>query len=246
MSINKLISIKSPIVDALDMVGGDRSVDMPVFMTWAYQAEKEIGSPLPLKRKRAVLDIVGCKAALPCCVETLEGAIMGDHGCDCADLFNNCFLGNVFINTQSPPSFLIVDYNPNATDYYGGIVDYQIQDNHIVFKNNLDGKKVTIQYKGYDEDKEGFLMISENHARAITEYILWKYGVRSEYTQKPLAPALTNQHKLEWFRLCRHSRAMDNLLTPSDRIELTGLVNDPYKGIGLWVGMHPTGFNDWY
>ena len=44
MSINKLISIRNPIVDALDMVGADRSVDMPVFTTWAIQAEKEIFS----------------------------------------------------------------------------------------------------------------------------------------------------------------------------------------------------------
>lgn len=243
MSLNKLISIRNPIIDALDMVGADRSVDMPIFTTWAIQAEKEIASHPPLKRQRKVLTIEGCRAELPCCIMKLEGAIMGDHGCDCSDLFNRCFMGDVFINGSSPTGFMIVDYNPSATNYFGGYIYNEIQDNHIVFRNDLDGQKITIQYKGYEEDEHGFIMISENHVRAITEYILWKYGVRSEYTQKMLPPALTLEHKMEWFRLCKHSRAMDSELSPAEREELNQLVNDPYKGIGLWVGMYPTGFN---
>lgn len=246
MSINKLISIRNPIVDALDLVGADRSVDMPVFTTWAIQAEKEIYSTPPLKRNRAVLDIVGCRAAIPCCVLKLEGAIMGDHGCDCGNLFDNCFLGgNIFINGETPAGMLIVDYDPSASGSATGFVAYQIQDNHIVFNNNYDGQKVTIQYKGYEEDEHGFIMISENHVRAITEYILWKYGVRSEYTQKQLSLQSTMTHRQEWFRLCKHSRAMDNMLNDSERAEINNLVNDPYKGRGFWVGMEPTGLGYW-
>ena len=241
MSINRLISIKNPIIDALDMVGADRSVDMPIFTTWAIQAEKEIFSTPPLKRTRAVLDIVGCRAEIPCCVSVLEGAIMGDHGCDCGDLFNRYCLGNIFIADGTPSGMLIVDYDSSVEGGFTGYLAYQIQDNHIVFRNNMDGKKVTIQYKGYQEDEDGFIMISENHVRAITEYILWKYGVRSEYTQKQLSMQSTMLHKQEWFRLCKHSRALDNMLNDSERAEINDLVNDPYKGRGFWVGMQPTG-----
>lgn len=246
MSINKLISIKNPIIDALDMVGADRSVDMPIFMNWAMQAEKEIFSTPPAKRQRKVLDIVGCRAEIPCCAMVLEGAIMGDHGCDCGDLFDRCFLGNIFVNAGTPAGFLIVDYSTPDNVTETGFKAYEIQDNHIVFKQNLDGHKVTIQFKGYEEDDQGFIMISENHVRAITEYILWKYGVRSEYTQKQLSLQSTDLHRREWNRLCRHARAMDNMLNESERAEMALLVNDPYKGYGYSVGMFPTGLGYYF
>jgi len=86
-------------------------------------------------------------------------------------------------------------------------------------------------------------MISENHVRAITEYILWQYGRRSEYTQKPLNPNLTKEHQREWNRLCRNARAQDNILTDADRELMSQHFNDPYAGRGLWVGMYPTGYN---
>jgi len=136
MSINRLISIKNPIIDALDMVGGDRSVDMPIFTNWAVQAEKEIASRFAMVVKKKVLTIKGCSAELPCCVVILQRAIMGDHGCDCESLFNTCFQnsGNYFINNtnQYSSGFLIVDYDPNSINYFSGFVDYQVQNNHII------------------------------------------------------------------------------------------------------------------
>jgi hypothetical protein len=247
MSINRLISIRNPIIDAMDMVGADRSVDMPVFTNWAVQAEKEIASRFAMVVSKKVLTIHGCAAELPCCAVILQRAIMGDHGCDCDSLFSTCFqgAGNYFINNtnQYSSGFLIVDYDPNSVNYFNGFIDYQVQNNQLIFRRNLDGKKVTIEYVGYQEDENGFIMISENHTRAITEFILWKYGVRSEYSARPLSPAMTIEHKREWFRLCKHSRAQDNILTESDREEIAQVINNPYKGRGLWVGMYPTGYS---
>lgn len=248
MSINKLISIRNPIIDALDMVGGDRSVDMPIFTTWAIQAEKEIMSKGSMVRQKAVLTITGCMAQLPCGVVILQRAIMGDHGCDCESLFGRCFGAgsSFFANTGSGAAsgFLIVDvFSGNDTIDPIGFVDYQIQNNSIVFNRDMDGQKITIQYIGYEEDENGFVMISENHSRAITEYILWKYGVRSEYAQKQLSPVSTREHQREWNRLCRHARAQDSILTEVDREQIACVLNDPYAGRGLWVNMYPTGYN---
>lgn len=248
MSINRLISIKNPIIDALDMVGADRSTNMPTFTSWAVDAEREIMSRGSMVRKKAVLDICGCKAQLPCGAVILQCAIMGDHGIDCDSLFNRCFgggQGSYFANTGEGFSsgFLIVDiYSPNISDGYGQVA-YQIQNNALVFNNDRDGQKITVQYIGYQEDEHGFITISENHKRAITEYILWKYGIRSQYSQKPLAPSLIQYHKTEWNRLCRHARAQDNMLTESEREEIAQALNDPYAGRGLWVNMFPTGYN---
>lgn len=248
MSVNKLISIRNPIIDALDMVGGDRSVDMPIFTTWAIQAEKEIMSKGSMIRQKVVLTVSGCKADLPCGAVIIQRAIMGDHGCDCESLFNQCFGSgsSFFANTDNGAAsgFLIVDvFSGNNTINPVGYIDYEIQNNAIVFNNDRDGQKITVQYIGYKEDENGFVMISENHSRAITEYILWKYGVRSEYTQKQLSPQMTMAHQREWNRLCRHSRAMDSIMNESERENCAQMLNDPYSGRGLWVGMYPTAYN---
>lgn len=245
MSINKLISIYNPIVDALDYVGADRSVDLPIFTTWATAAEKEIGSVYSFVRKRKVIDICGCTAEIPCDAFKIDAAIFGDHGCDCGDLFNGCFFpgGNWFANTSAQTgTFLIVDLDSSLSGS-PGIINFQIQNNKIVLPSDMDGQKITIQYIGYQEDDKGFIMISENHTRAITEYILWKYGIRSAYSQKPINPSLIAEHKREWFRLCRHARADDAILTPGERELIAQAFNDPYKGRGFWVGMKSQWFD---
>ena len=90
MSINKLISIKSAVYEALDDMGQDITRDIPTFMRWATQAEKEIGSPYSWRRKRVVLNVKGCRAKLPMGAMTVKRVVIGDHGCDCEELLNQC------------------------------------------------------------------------------------------------------------------------------------------------------------
>lgn len=243
MSINKAISIQNPVIDAITLLGLDHDKDKPVFTRWAELAEKEIGTQAALERKRVVLTIEGCAACLPNDAEILEGAILGDHGCGCGDLFDSTFCGQggVFsVNNSSGDmgSFLIVDVVKTGEQPYG-FVNYTIQDNKLVFSADYDGKKVTVQYQGLKTDCDGFIEISQNHVEAITEFIMWKHYVRkkrkssAEFQQMML-------HQKEWFRLCSHARADDNQLTPPERERIAQMISDPYAGRGLAIGMRTT------
>lgn len=164
MSINKMISIKNPIVDAMEMCGADHDKYIPVFTRWASLAEKAIGSYYQFKRKIAVLDITGCIACLPNDAAYLQRAVLGDYGCDCSDLFQRwcaTYKGNTTTMASAVDSntFLIVDMGL-ATTYGYNIIDHVVQDNKIVFAHNYDGQKVTIQYLAYDMDCDGLFLLA--------------------------------------------------------------------------------------
>lgn len=234
----------NPIINAIDMMGLDHDKDKPVLMTWALEAEKQIGSRFQYERKRAVLTISGCAACLPDDAACLERALMGDHGCDCESLFNSCFgSGNVFVNQANGDlsGFLIVDISAGTEGEQVpyGLVAYEIQDNKILFNSNYDGQSVTIQYLGVKSDCDGFPMISENHVRAITLYLQYKQSCRKK--RKTGAEFNEMQFYLnEWQRAAANAVADDNILTESDRIIISNVINDPYAGKGLWRGMRTT------
>lgn len=245
MSINKFISIKNPIVSAIDMMGLDHDKDMPILMTWAYEAEKQIGSRFQYEKKICVLKINGCAACLPQDAAYVQRAIMGDQGCECTDLFNRCFdTGSVWMDQSNADlsGFLIVDIAAGQTDNPtpAGLVSYEIQDNKILFNVDYDGQYVTVQYLGVKTDCEGFIEISENHVMAIQLYIQYKQASR----KKNKSGADFNEMQFffkEWIRMRGQAIADDNILTETDRMLIVGSLNDPYGGgPGLWKGMRTT------
>jgi hypothetical protein len=249
MSIKKMISIKVPVLDAMELCGADHDKDRPVFTRWATLAEKDISSYYQYVKKIAVLDITNCVACLPSDAAYLQTAILGDFGCDCADLFTRVcsqYIGNTTTLATSAglPSFLIVDMGVGVTSTILP-VDHQVQDNKIIFAQNLDGQKVTIQYLGYDLDCDGFLNISENHVQAITYNICWKYFLRKKKKSNDDFNSVNVYERL-WHRECANARARDGVLTESERLKIVARHHDPYVGIGLGVGMHTTLGNEWW
>ena len=244
MSINKLVSIRNAIIGANALLGLDHDKDTPVFTLWGIEAEEEIGSKGAMERKRVVLTIEGCAVCLPDDAMILEGAILGDHGCDCADLFNQTFCGTggtVFVNNANINNygFLIVDIAGVSGDVPVGMVDYTIQNNKIVFAANYDGQSVTVQYQGAVLDCDGFMQIGKNHVRAITAYIIWKdYERRKKKTGADMAQM--QYWERQWNTLCSHARADDAILTPPERETIALMNSDPYAGRGLAVGMKTT------
>lgn len=245
MSINKLISIRNPIINALSTVGDDRAKDMPIYVNWAMEAEKEIGGIGGFVKKKKILDIIGCKAEIPCDAVFMQMAIMGAQDCNCDDLSIIVGTGNFIVNNATtklvPPltldqsGFAIFDFNSNAGMW--NIVDFEIQNNQMVFATNQDKGKVTIQYLGIEVDCDGFPMISENHVRAIEHYILYRYALRSRFSQKSMPLNEVDYYKTEWFRLCKHARADDAELTPTDRLDIVSAINNPHAGHSLSEGM---------
>lgn len=236
MSVNKLISIKEPILEAMKDMGIDITRDRATFAMWAVRAEKDIGSYYSYKRKRAVLDIVGCCAELPCDAAFMKVAVLGDHGCECGELMSSLCSWASTISVASTETFLIID-KPDTDGYCLGGIMWSIQDNSILFNKNLDGQKVTVEYLGLEEDCDGFVMINENHKEAIIEYIMWKFATRSRFSNLKMDHTDIRTHKMEYFRLASDARATDAMLTESERREIVGLLHDPLSGFGLDVGI---------
>jgi len=251
MSINKLVSIKNAIINALDYVGVDRTQDMPVLMNWALEAEREIGhTSHDLTRQKVVLDVHCCTAELPCNAEILEFALFGSHDCSCNDLrdwylsFEKSFdSSGGATGGFDGGNFFVIDMSGDYCGWGNGLL-YEIQNNKIVFHQSLKHSHITIQYLGLELDDEGFAKVSENHLRAIRQYILWQYGERSKYSANPMGIQNIELAKQEWFRLCKHARADDKKLSPSEQSLLGNILNNnPYNGHGLSIGMRTFG---WY
>ena len=238
MSINKLISIKNPIINAMDLAALDHDKHLPLFMTWAYQAEEEIGSYYQYTRQWKVLDVCGCTAALPDNCVKVEGAILGSHDVNCGSIFAKTFSNPIIQMAQSTTNtFLIVDSASSESTVGNGIVPYQYQDNKLIFDVTLKTNLVTIQYLGYQVDCDGFMQISQNHVEAITHHILYKWNVRKRKKSSADMQEM-NWHFKEWDRLCAHARALDSQLTETDKEEIARLYHDPYSGRSLFVGMN--------
>jgi len=242
MSINKLISIKNPIVDALDDLGLDHDKYIPVFTRWAELAEKDIGSWAQYEIKRDVIPVTNCTACLPADAVFVQIALLGDHGTDCENLMNRwCNTMNSSTNYGTiNNTFFVVDVG--SQDENGrtwGTLPYAIQNNKLVFDRNLDGQSITIQYLRFKKDCDGFMEVGENHINAIKWFIIFKYYFRDrkknslEYGQMKMA-------KDEWERECAHSRALDAELSLHDKAALTASWNNPFSGVGLFTGMNTT------
>lgn len=247
MSQNKLISIKNPIVDAMEMLAVDHDRHIEMFTNWATRAENDIGSYFQYVKKRAVIDIVNCTACLPADCKFLQRALLGDYGCDCTDLFNNVCTNLTRISASNQANldtsgFLILDVTSGGVTAWRSI-PHVVQNNKVILDSNYNGQKLTIQYLGLELDCDGFVMISENHKSAIMWFIIWMYY----YRQKNLNSfdyGKMNKAEQEWNRECSHARAVDGELTDSEREKIVTILHDPYIGIGLGVDMYPTASNN--
>jgi len=235
MAINKLISVKQPILEAQEDMGFDITRDKPTFAMWAVRAEKDIGSYYSYKRMRVVLTITGCTAHLPASAAYVKTAVLGDHGCDCGELMHGLYNWALSLSVASNEVFLLID-RPNADQFCLGNITWAVQDNCLLFNKNLDGQKITVEYLGLEEDCDGFVLVNENHIPAIIEYIMWKFCVRSRFSNIKMDLADVKMHQAEYFRLASDARALDAELTDAERAEIVAILHDPWSGWGLPVG----------
>lgn len=243
MSINKLVTTRNVVINLLDSLALDHTKYTPMFTNWILWGEKQIGSPYSYVKKHKVLTISNCHAELPTDAVILQMAILGDLGDCCADLFDTTCLGisnSAVSNLDAAGGFLIVDVgNAGTQDNFNyGFVQYLIQDNKIVFNNNYNGQKVTIQYLGVQTDCDGFPLIGENHLEALEEYCMYKF--RRRRIKSGIDLGLARDHKQEWHRLAASCKADDLMLNESEHKMISEMTNNPFAGKGLWLGQYPT------
>lgn len=246
MSINKLISIKNPILDAQNILGIDHDKDVPLFTRLATLAEKEIGSYFQYERKQKVIEICGCSANLPNDSVLVEVAAMGDLGENCGDLLRRvCGITGTTTNLSDNVNFLVVDIGGSVGEEINiGTVNYSIQNNKIIFDSDRDGQFITVQYLRYKTDCDGFMEIGENHVNAIRWYIIWHHYLGKK-NKNYIDRDSMREAKAEWERECRHARAEDGRMTQSQREEAARLYSNPMTGRGLTLGMTPTNYRIW-
>lgn len=230
--INKLVSINNVLLNLMDDLGLDHGKYRPTFTNWALMAERNIGGVAGYKRKWAVLKIDKCSAEIPCDAKVLEMALMGNHGCDCQDLFKNYYCNIPTTNAVWDNGFLIIDKPTN--DNYAGYVNYVVQNNYLVFDKNYDGQDITIQYLGVEVDENGIPLVGINHLEAIAEYCKYKYWERNIRNSNDLGRK--RDHKYEWERLCARARGEDAEPTEAERRFIVDKINDPLAGRGLVLG----------
>lgn len=242
MSQNKLISIRNPIVDAMEFLHIDHDKLIPLFTRYATIAEKQIGSAAQYELKRKVIDINQCTACLPNDCVIVEIALMGDHGENCDNLLRQICMGATMPSVYGTinNTFLVVDVGDNGQGLNMGTVPFTIQNNKLIFEtSNYSGKKITVQYLAYKTDCDGFMEIGENHVDAIRWYIVWMY-LYGKQGLNSLDYGKMNTAREEWNRECSHARAMDSMPSPSDRKKIVAMMHDPYAGISLSQGMFTT------
>lgn len=244
--INKLVSTKNVVLNILDGLALDHDKYRPMFTNWILWGERQIGSPYSYVKKHKVLTIKDCYAELPNDAMFLQVAIMGDLGDCCQDIFDNTCYGLTQANLTnqtylSTGGFLVVDLgSANTTDnsLAYGFVQYLIQNNKIVFMNNYDGQKVTIQYLGLETDCDGFPLINENHIEALEEYCMFKFKRRK--VRSGIDVGVYRDHEQRWKQLAASAGADDRMGNDSENKMISEMVNNPWAGKGLWLGQYPT------
>lgn len=242
MSINKLISIKAPILEAFGDMGIDHTKNYPDFVRWAVRAEREIGSYFSLKKLVKPLKVNRFRAELPCEAMYAQRVLLGDYS-KFPDLFNMECLGvpkpNIIIDPMIS-TFLVIDnpLMPGGRELTPYELKWQVQDNHIVLNQDYHDKIITVQYLGLELDVDGLPRVDENHMEAIIAHIKWKYAGRSRFSPVKMELGDVAMLRGEWATLCAEARAMDDIVSESDHDDCVRLLHDAFSGFGFEVGMH--------
>ncbi len=238
MSINKLVSIKVPILEAFGDIGLDHTKNYPDFVRWAVRAEKEIGSAQSLQRLIRVLTVDKYRAELPCEAMYVQKVLLGDFGKDAIDLFDYYCNPNYNAVFTASDTFLVVD-NPGASkEVIVGRLKWEVQDNHIILSGNYDKQKITVQILGIDKDEDGLPKVCENHVEAIVAHIQYRYALRSRFTPNKMDMGDVQTLLRNWGSLAAEARAMDDQPSESDHKEMVRLLHNSFSGYGFEVNMH--------
>ena len=237
MSIKKKVSIKLAVHNLLEDVAMEDTRKLPVIKRWAVEADRDIGSYYSYKKKICVLDVCDCRAELPCDAVAVLALVIGDRGCECGSLFqglHSYFTSQAISNFQMG-TFYVVD---GVSQGFGCLpFGWEIQNNNIVFNQNMNEKKVTIQYLGMEEDEEGFPLVNENHLTAISAYIEWRLAKQTRWKAahggNVVSELAIKELQRQWAQRCRQARADDGELSETDRRDIVRMVNNAMSGIGI-------------
>jgi hypothetical protein len=237
MAVNKLISIKVPVLEALQDMGIDHAKYIPDFIRWAARAENIIGSYYSYRRKIKRIKVDKYRAELPCDAKFVQRIVLGDHECKTYDLYNTICGMTQQLNFQedSNTGFVVVDKPDGQIDLQFGHFKWEVQDNHIILSADYDKQYITVQYLGLQEDSEGLPMVMENHIEAIVDFIMLRVAKRSRFSPQKMDLGDVQMLERSFRDNASAARSDDAEISEADRDEIVAMITDPLSGYGMQV-----------
>lgn len=238
MAINKKVSIKNAVFDAMQILGvEDRISLIPMFKSWATKAEKDIIGPglmVHAEKKQIVKQIQNCCVDLCCEALSIVLVRKGDWGCECNEQTDRA----IFWYYQYYAAMPVEDPRNYVVDSSGTRVisnlTYAVQNNKMVFTGGsfTDGDDVTITMLTLPVDAEGYPLVMEGHDIAIMFFLQWMWSLRSSHKGfgKNYSMSEIRYFQQEWLRYNKAAYADDARLEPHEAAELAWHVNNAYSG----------------
>jgi hypothetical protein len=179
----KRISIRQPIINAIDETDPSLSRFQNQMMKWAKHIEKEIGSKLGYKYKALKYTVTGSTIELPDDCYRVVMLLLGDYEDQC----NSRYLSIDWAALNTDIREETDEYNSSWYWYpSNAVVVEPLLWEEIADELNLiyeyTGTDITLIYQVIETDEHGFWLINESHSDAITKFI--KYKVSSKYNWK--------------------------------------------------------------
>lgn len=217
----KRISIRQPIIDAIDETDSSLSRFQNQMLKWAKYLEKEIGSKHGYKIRAQTITVDGATITLPDDCYRVLMLIPGDH----EDEANIQYINMTWPNVRSDEEDHEDDdyswlWRPAETMYVQPYLWEEIADELNLLYEYTD-TEMTIVYQQIETDRYGFWIINESHSDAIKKYI--KFMVAGKYNWKLFKSdkmlrqghiTFVEQLRHDYNVAVRHARAEDGRETP--------------------------------
>ena len=215
----------------------------PTLIRWGKRADINIGSYYEYVRTIKTLDVVDCKAELPLDAVHVNVIFLGEYDCDdCTNLIlraEQMYINETTLSLSNSESLTFYWANGNLSVIP---INWEIQGDYIVFDNNYNNQKITIQYLAYETDDNGLPLVNNTHLPAIVEFMKLKVAERDMFKSFKSAKmtrrgdmAYIEGIKKEYHRLVRKARGEDNEWTASQKEVVAAILNDPLTGHGSYL-----------
>jgi hypothetical protein len=222
--MNKLVSSSQIIADIKDELGPMFIDSVPMINRFIAREIKKVVGKAYLTACISVETVDGCNLVLPDCAVLFEGAIWGDHGCECNNLFKNFS----FQNYRGSQGVRIGNLDTNTCVVYPS----KLANGVLQFMYNYHDQKITVKTWGWQKDDCGHIMIPElliDYCIAVVKYKMIGRKMHSGNTDR----FIWNLYK-EAQRLLdlRYKEAIGNSVTMDDDeyAEIVDVLNDPLSG----------------
>lgn len=219
----KRLSVKNAILNVLEDTG--HVIDYNLATRYAKYVEGKINSKRGLLIKGFKQTVSNYRITVPDdfvkAVVILEGDYL-DEVLKMDEYYMSYYL-NSYTDEDTDVEHYWISLNTSALDH----VIWEEYGNHIVFPSTYEDKEVTVQYKAYEFDLEGSLIVNESHIKAIERYLKYKIASRYKWNYLKQGKLLRQEHRIlveeekrEYARALRDAIAEDSKISNKEIYDL--------------------------